>query len=164
MSHSSHQVRLAPSPSAPVPLTYAFGTLNTVVEEAHGFFAPLLAGEATPERASRLLHLQLAAHEWLANLVQHARFSERTPHIALEISEHEEAVACKVEDNSDGFDLDEALRKRRDSLSRLPERGMGLLILFACASEIQYNRQVDGLNRLRFVISDDQDKTLNIPF
>ena len=110
-----------------------------------------------------LLHLQLAAHEWLANLVQHAEFDGRAPHIHLALEEHAGDIACAIEDNSDGFDLDEALRKRRAHLSPLPERGMGLLILFACAAEIQYRRQ-PGRNQLRFVVSDDQDKCLNIPF
>lgn len=146
-----------------VALTYQFGSLDMVVEEAHACFEPILAEQATPERASMLLHLQLAAHEWLANLVQHAEFGERVPHIRLTLEEHAGDITCSVEDNSDGFDLDEALRKRRAHLSPLPERGMGLLILFACASDIQYRRQA-GHNTLRFVVSDDQDKCLNIPF
>ncbi len=147
-----------------VALTYQFGALETVAEEAHACFEPLLADQATPERASLLLHLQLAAHEWLANLVQHADFGGRSPRISLHIEELDSGhVVCVVEDNSNGFDLDEALRRRRANLSPLPERGMGLLILFACASELHYRRQADG-NQLRFVVSDDQDKCLNIPF
>lgn len=146
-----------------VALTYQFGALDAVVEEAHACFEPILAEQTTPERASMLLHLQLAAHEWLANLVQHAGFDGRTPCIRLILEEHAGDIACSIEDNSDGFDLDEALKRRRVNLSPLPERGMGLLILFACASEIQYRRQA-GSNQLRFVVSDDQDKCLNIPF
>lgn len=147
-----------------VALTYQFGALDTVVEEAHTCFEPVLAAQATPERASLLLHLQLAAHEWLANLVQHADFCGREPSIVLVIEEQDTGhVACTIEDNSEGFDLDEALRRRKANLSPLPERGMGLLILFACSSEIHYRRQPGG-NQLRFVVSDDQDKCLNIPF
>ncbi len=146
-----------------VALTYQFGALDSVVEEAHRCFEPLLAEPTRPEHASTLLYLQLAAHEWLANLVQHARFGP-DPAIHLTIEQLESGhMACTVEDNSEGFDLDDALRRRRAALRALPERGMGLLILFACASEIHYQRQAD-FNQLRFVVSDDQDKCLNIPF
>lgn len=111
-----------------------------------------------------MLHLQLAVHEWLANLVQHARFSAGPPHVQLTVDEDGDAVACTIEDNSEGFNLDEALEKRRQGLSPLPERGMGLLILFACASEIQYDRNRAGRNRLHFVVSSEGEKTLNISF
>mgnify|MGYP006191853507 CR=1 FL=1 len=147
-----------------VALTYQFSALDTVVEEAHVFFEPLLSDAAGPVRASMMLHLQLAVHEWLANLVQHARFPTGSPEISLAIDEQDEAVVCVVEDNSDGFDLEEALRNRREGLSPLPERGMGLLILFACAREIHYDRHREGKNTLRFVVSDEGEKTLNIPF
>jgi len=102
--------------------------------------------------AEPLLQAQVALFEWMANLVQHARFGERTPFVRLDLELSEEGVACVVEDNSDGFDFAASLARRREELRAMPERGMGLLLLHATAREVRYDDLGPHCHRISFHI------------
>jgi serine/threonine-protein kinase RsbW len=145
------------------PLTFRFEDLSTVTDQVQASFASLLT-EAPDEHADALLHLQLAVHEWVANLVQHARFGSDDTFVELVIVREADGFFCTVTDGSSGFDLDEQLEIRRAKLAALPERGMGLLMVFACATDLSYQRNGVG-NRLAFrVLDDGGDRCLTIPF
>ena len=116
-----------------------FACLNEWMTAGNGLAEPLLAA-------------QVALYEWMANLVQHASFGSRTPEVQLELESTGDGVRCIVEDNSDGFDLAGHLARRRDELQPMPERGMGLLLLHATASEIQYDSLGPHHHRLSFYI------------
>ena len=62
------------------------------------------------------------------------------------------------------FDAAKHLRVRMEKLERLPERGMGLLMLNAATDSFEYSRSTSGLHRLEFSVSADVDPWLNIPF
>ena len=142
-----------------------FTSLGTVIEGVHALF------DQWPEESmysgidlETFSRMKLAVHEWMANLVQHADFGNRQPDISLDVWTEQNSIMCVVEDNSDGFDLDEYLVFCREALDTLPERGMGLLMLQACASGLVYGRISDGRNRLRFSVSADTEPWVNIPF
>ena len=69
-----------------------------------------------------------------------------------------------IQDNSDGFDLEEKIQERENGLRALPERGMGLLMLNAATESLNYQRADDGMHRLEFSVSADETPWLNIPF
>ena len=125
--------------------------------EADGTFEP-------PFDALSLQRLKLAVHEWLANLVQHARFDERLPTVTLQLAADGDSVHCIIEDNSEGFDLDGQLTARHGIFEALPERGMGLLMIKTCTENLSYKQLGPALHCLEFSISADQDPWLNIPF
>lgn len=145
---------------------YVFSDLETLMERVHGLFdqwekdlSPTMVNDPwTFYRA------KLAVHEWLANLVQHADFGERTPEIQIEISPNGSSVSCMIQDNSRGFDLNEELKTRKEVLSMLPDRGMGLLMLHACTHSLTYKRLDDSAHRLEFTVSSDPDACFQIPF
>ena len=144
-----------------------FRDLDTAIDLLHGRVQEwVVTAEAAPhlDLDAELLHrLELAAHEWLANLIQHADFGDRPPEIALEVWHDEHGLHGVIEDNSAGFDLDGHLALRAQALEAFPERGMGLLMLRACTTDLVYARS-SGWNRLTFRVSQDQDPWLDIPF
>lgn len=143
-----------------------FHDLDTVIDQVHALFDRWLADDAfSPTLGEDTVYrLRLAVHEWIANLVQHAQFNEPLPHIVFDVWPNGRRIRCVIEDNSDGFDFDLQLATRHDQLERLPERGMGLLMLHACAEELSYTETDDGRRRLEFYVSANQDPWLNIPF
>ncbi len=144
------------------PARLLFDDLGTVITRTHDHLAEMM--EACPDHVATLLHVQLAVHEWLANLVQHAEFGSRTIQIEVAITRDDSGFACTIFDSSVGFDVDEKVDVRRAQLSALPERGMGLLMVFACATDLLYTREADG-NTLSFdVLDDGGDRCLAIPF
>lgn len=143
---------------------HRFDNLESMIDQVHALFDGWDNGEADSGYASERLHrAKLAVHEWLANLVQHARFPEH-PEVWLEVSRGETALECVIEDNSEGFDLAGQLRTRQQIADAFPERGMGLLLLHACAHDLSYMRREDGWQRLRFRVSDGYRRPINIPF
>ncbi len=142
--------------------TLAFDDLDVVIEQTHLRLSDLM--ERWPDYVGTLLHVQLAVHEWLANLVQHADFNGRSVRIDAVITREEDGFGCTISDSSKGFDVDEQVGARRAQLSPLPERGMGLLMVFACTTDLIYTRTPDG-NTLSFhVLDDGGDRCLAIPF
>lgn len=143
---------------------HRFNDLALMIDQVHDLFDGWdeCACDSTYE-SERLYRAKLAVHEWLANLVQHARFPEN-PEVWLEVNSAESVLECVIEDNSEGFDLAGQLRSREKIADAFPERGMGLLLLHACAHDLSYSRKDDGWQRLRFRVSDGYKRPINIPF
>lgn len=116
-------------------------------ERQHTFSPP-----ASPEMLCRA---RLAVHEWVANLVQHADFVDRVPEIALSLWTSERRLCCIICDNSEGFDPDlNPSVTLEEVCDRLPERGMGLLLLRACADDVRYESVGTTGHRVAFAISE----------
>ncbi len=143
-----------------------FKELNVVIDDLHDAFSVWEAnGAFSPHLDVETIQLmKLAVHEWVANLVQHADFNDREPNILLDVFPNGRSVRCVIQDNSEGFDAADQLKKRMENLEPYPERGMGLLMLNAATEYFKYQRAVDGLHRLEFSVSSDLDPWLNLPF
>lgn len=148
-------------------VTHHFQDLDTLIEQVHSLFdtwegdSVLLASFSL----STLYQVKIAVHEWLANLVQHANFEQDTTDVSLLIKPVDDRIFCVIEDNSDGFILDEHLEIEPEYLDSLPERGMGLLILKICTEDLLYHGGgMEANNRLEFYVSADQDQWPNTPF
>ena len=92
--------------------------------------------------------LRLAAHEWVANLVQHAAFPGPAE-LALELAIGADGVRCEITDSSHGFDFMEQVDEQEVLLSEPSpsERGRGLLMLVSCAEDLAFRRAGDGLTQ-----------------
>lgn len=147
-------------------ITHRFSDPDTLIDRVHALFEQWEAEHtfAYLLDAAALHRLKLAVHEWLANLIQHADFRDRTPTVAITLRPGHTQIACIIEDNSEGFDLDGHLSARREVLDAFPERGMGLLMIKSCTDNLSYRRLDDACHRLEFSVSADQDPWLNIPF
>jgi serine/threonine-protein kinase RsbW len=139
-----------------------FTDLGTVIDQLHTLFG--VWHRESLMYAHSLDLMKVAVHEWVANLVQYADFQGRHPEIYLEVSPNGQEVHCRIEDNSEGFDLAAQLLQKAGNLSAFPERGMGLLMLQACSDNLTYTRTEIGRYRLEFSVSAAQDPWLNIPF
>lgn len=106
----------------------------------------------------------LALHEWIANLHQYADFKDRTPSINIRLFCKDRSIVCSVVDNSEGFDLEAHLPSEDDNPEPLPERGMGLRIIDACAESLSYTATDAGRQRFEFLVSFDHDPWLNTLF
>lgn len=143
-----------------------FNRLDNVIDELHDLF------ESWEQEGALLSHLdldtihlfRLAVHEWVANLVQHARFDGRSPEVTLDVIPNGRRVRCIIEDNSIGFPIQQRLDVQREALKPYPERGMGLLMLNAATEYFEYSESENGRQRLEFTVSADSDPCLNIPF
>jgi serine/threonine-protein kinase RsbW len=152
---TAHRGRSREKTSAETPpaLTLRFRGLAGAVDELHASFD---AWEQDGSLAGSLDHfgrqvLRLAAHEWLANLVQHAAFGRRRPDISLGLTLREDGVHCAIEDNSTGFDFHRQLATQEQIVggAQPSERGRGLLMLIACTDDLAYTPE-DGRQRLSF--------------
>lgn len=87
-----------------------------------------------------MLHrARLAAHEWIAHLVQHANFQDRMPQIALSVWVEGEKLCCLITDNSSGFKLEAYPSHAPDTFYEvMPERGMCWLLIEACTERRAY--------------------------
>lgn len=143
-----------------------FNHLDAVIDELHALF------ESWEQEDALLSHLdpntiqlfRLAVHEWVANLVQHADFTDREPELVLDVIPNGQRVRCVIEDNSEGFAFPEQLDVQRSALTPFPECGMGLLMLNAATEYFEYSETDDGRRRPEFTVSADADQWLNIPF
>ncbi len=115
--------------------------------EAQQTFSPAITADV-------MCRARLAVHEWVANLVQHADFRDRVPEIALSLWAHGERLCCVIADNSEGFEPDLQPRVTLEEVCRtLPERGMGLLLLQACAHHVRYCSLGTQGHRLEFTVA-----------
>ena len=145
---------------------HRFSGLDTIIDRMHALFDEWEEQRTLhpPLDEDTLQQMRLAVHEWIANLVQHANFDTRPPEVVLDVCRNGNHVQCIIEDNSEGFVLDDQLRAREDVLNAFPERGMGLLMIRACTEDLSYRRLDANWHRLEFCISADKDPWLNIPF
>lgn len=149
-------------------LRHDFSSLSASIDELHEVLDRWtghngLKKALEPDAVERM---RLAVHEWVANLVQHADFSEEEPEVRFCIAVENGRVKVIVVDNSNGFDLDNQGELRKQALADtiLPERGMGIPIIMACTDDLRYRCRNDGINRMEFYVADDEDPCLNIPF
>lgn len=136
-------------------VTHQFDDLNRIMEGIHALFKRWKATDTfcPPLDDQGLEHAKLAIHEWVANLVQHAEFEDRTPSVSLTLISEGQRLRCTIVDNSNGFDIDRYLNVDGEVLKTFPERGMGLFLLKACADELSYRRSEQGQQRIEFYIA-----------
>lgn len=120
--------------------------------------------EASAPTAETIQYTQLVLHEWIANLLQHADFCERTPRIEIQLSTENQRIRCSVTDNSEGFDLAERLPSQEERMDDLPERGMGLRIINACTDRLSYTSIESERHCFKFSIPADHDPWLSMLF
>ncbi len=109
-------------------------------------------------------YTQLVLHEWIANLLQHADFHDRSPSVYIQLTTENRHITCEVTDNSEGFDLAEQLPSQEEAMEDLPERGMGLRIIDACTDRLSYTTIESGRHRFEFSIPADHDPWLSTLF
>ena len=122
----------------------------------------LRTGRPPPDPQS-LRYAQLILHEWLANLLQHARFPD-APVVEVQVESQDRCVCGMVVDNSIGFDISSHLNDQSESSESLPERGMGLRIISACSDDFPYAKDDNGRYRFEFSIPADHDPWLSTLF
>jgi len=120
--------------------------------------------EAAAPNAETVRYTQLVLHEWIANLLQHANFQNRTPTVEIRLASENRHVTCVVFDNSEGFNLVERLPSQEETMDNLPERGMGLRIINACTDRLSYTSTESGRHRFEFSIPADHDPWLSMLF
>lgn len=143
-----------------------FTDLETIVDDVHGLFdrweEQHTEREAFPIES--LLNARVAIHEWIANLQRHARFASVPPRVGLCISPNGEGLACVIEDNSVGFDLDAYFEEHASITRVLPENGMGLHWIRSLAQNLRYQKAPGGVHQLAFYVAANQDSCLDIQF
>ncbi len=121
--------------------TFEFQDLDQVIDQVHALFDEWAEGGEFKDALDPegLDVLRLAVHEWLANLVQHARF-EGTPSIMLHVEMDADVVHCSIDDSSHGFDFAGQLETQKAVLDAPApsERGRGLLMLVTCTEELDF--------------------------
>jgi len=147
-------------------LTRTYNDLDRALDEVRPVLDEWVAEQDadTAPRDDTVHYTQLVLHEWIANLMQHARFGNRSPAIQITASTRDRHISCVVIDNSEGFDLEERLSVDEDATDDFPERGMGLRIINACTNQLSYTSTESGRHRLEFTIPADQDPCLSMLF
>ena len=111
--------------------------------------------------------LQLAIHEWIANLVQHASFPTENKEAIITLTfTSPKQVSVEIKDFSNGFDFINQIETQRERRQEdyFLERGFGLLFLETLVDKVDYKRAKEGINYLTFQLSTDNDACLNFPF
>lgn len=106
-----------------------------------------------PISEDTLHYARLAVYEWVANLIQHADFGGRTPAIVISVWPRDRRLFGIVEDNSEGFILEDHLRgTMEDRVTEMSERGMGLLMIEASTEYFRYRSLNERRHRLEFSV------------
>lgn len=145
-------------------ITRRFSDLDLALDDMHTLFEEWIteATDAADKAAAHALHhTRLVLHEWLANLVQHADFQERSPEICIRVRPTPDKIHCIVVDNSNGFEFEHQLKVQTTSALPFPERAMGLRFIDACTESFSYHRTDSGLHQFEFSISTDHTPWLN---
>jgi anti-sigma regulatory factor (Ser/Thr protein kinase) len=147
-------------------LAREYTNLDRALDEVRSVLEEWVAEQdptATPSEET-VRYTQLVLHEWIANLLQHGHFDDRSPTVQIRLSTENRHVTCTVIDNSEGFDLTERLPAEEDPADELPERGMGLRIIDACTDHLSYSSTESGRHRFEFSIPADHDPWLSMLF
>ena len=157
-----------PPPAVEVPPSaHRFRNLETIIDEIHALFAHWAEADtfAPTLDAFALEVLKLTVHEWVANLVQHATFTQQAE-ISLTVSSADGKVRCTIDDNSEGFDFHAQLDIQDDHVraDQAPDRGRGLLMMIACTEDLSYRTTPGGTQRLAFWFAREDDPWINVPF
>ena len=121
--------------------TLDLGSLDKIIDRLQELFDQWEIQDIFPRSIQpEMLHrARLATHEWIAHLVQHGRFEERVPQIALSVWVEDNRLCCQIADNSSGFPMDAYPSARLgDDYEVMPERGMSWLLIQACTRELVY--------------------------
>lgn len=140
-------------------VTRHFNDLECAIEYAHALFEnwELRVPPSLRSSGSMRCRAKLSVHEWLANLMQHADFEERTPQVVLTVRGGPNHIHCIMEDNSEGFDIGAHAQERPYLFDAFPERGMGLQFIVASTDAFSYEQMPNGWHRLEFYITSEQD-------
>lgn len=133
-----------------------FSDLDTAVDEVQMHFQEKIAVPRASGAVNAFCRLQLAVHEWIGNLIDHASFRGRAPEVHVRIWQEEGSLRCVIEDNSEGFDLDGQLvpeREMAEEVRSFPEGGMGLLMLEASTEHVEYKPIAQNGNRLTLTVA-----------
>ena len=146
--------------------TRKYTDLNRALDEVRSVLEKWSAAQkkGSAPKAETVRYTQLVLHEWIANLLQHADFRDRTPTVEIRLSCKNRHIICVVTDNSEGFDLGERLPDEEEIMDDLPERGMGLRIINACTDSLSYTSTEAGHYRFEFSIPADHDPWLSMLF
>jgi len=147
-------------------LTRTYTDLNRALDEVRSVLQEWSAAQdpAGGPKAETVRYTQLVLHEWIANLLQHADFCDRSPTIEIRIRSERRHIICSVTDNSEGFDFAARLPDKEERMDDLPERGMGLRIINACTDSLSYTSTEAGRYRFEFSIPADHDPWLSMLF
>lgn len=130
-----------------------FSDLHAAVDDVQTHFQQRMDRNGETEALCRL---KLAVHEWMANLVRHARFGDCAPDVHVRVWQENGHFRCIIEDNSNGFDFDSKLAQQAaltEASPTLPEGGMGLLLLKASTEHAEYTPTDEERNRLHLAVS-----------
>lgn len=137
--------------------TLYLGSLDKIIDRLQELFEQWEHQDIFPPAIQlEMLHrARLAAHEWIANLVQHAHFDQRVPQIALSIWIEDGTLCCLIADNSSGFPLEAypSERLEEEDFEVMPERGMRWLLIQACTNQLDYRPLGNQGFGLEFVVS-----------
>lgn len=136
--------------------TLYLGSLDKIIDRLQELFDQWELQDIFPPSIQvEVLHrARLAAHEWIANLVQNAHFDERVPQIALSVWVEDGMLCCLIADNSSGFPLEAyPTESVEDDYDVMPERGMRWLLIQACTNRLVYRPLGNQGFELEFVIS-----------
>ncbi|HKL89274.1 MAG TPA: ATP-binding protein [Salinibacter sp.] len=147
-------------------LAREYTDLDRALDEVRSVLEEWSASQAemTAPNDETVRYTQLVLHEWIANLLQHADFQNRSPAIKIRLHTEDRHIICTVIDNSEGFDLAERLPTKEEMMDDLPERGMGLRIINACTDSLSYTSTEAGRHRFEFTIPADHDPWLSMLF
>lgn len=147
-------------------LAREYNDLDRALDEVRSVLEEWVAeqDEATSPSDETVRYTQLVLHEWIANLLQHANFCDRSPTVQIRLTSENRHVTCVVIDNSEGFNLMERLPSEEDVTDDLPERGMGLRIINACTDHLSYTDTESSRHRFEFSIPADHDPWLSMLF
>ena len=136
--------------------TLYLGSLDTIIDRLQELFDQWENQAIFPAtiRLDMLDRARLAAHEWIAHLVQYADFEDRMPQIALSVWAEANRLCCLVADNSSGFKLETYPKAASDPFyDVMPERGMCWLLIEACTERRAYRPLGNQGFELEFSIS-----------
>lgn len=118
----------------------------TAIDDLHAFFQEQLQRCRAEGAQEALCRLQLAVHEWVANLARHGQFKEQEPQVQVRLWQALGNWHCKIFDNSERFAFDAQLERQARALEAspvLPEGGMGLLLIGASTEFVNYTAEED---------------------
>ena len=130
--------------------------LDRFVDDVHAQFDAWAEDDEIASAISPdgLAVLRLAAHEWVANLVQHAQFCGPAE-LVISLEVVDGGVRCQIEDSSQGFDFVRQLDAQQ-SIFDAPapsERGRGLLMLVSCAEDLTFREaDTDHSQQIAFTV------------
>ncbi len=114
-------------------------TLHRVIDCLQERFASWATQDAPGVDADVLCRAHLAAHEWLADLIQHADFKDRIPQIAFSVWTDGDRLRCLIVDNSEGLDhVDGSPGDLMSDCETLPEQVIRWLFIRACTDQVTY--------------------------